>query len=297
MSDPMKSTRPDPAGRGKTTRPRVLLLDDDREFLEYIQCALEAFGYDVATADTAPAAVSMLLGGGFDLLLLDINLGDETSGRDVLEKLRCHPTTRALPVVMLTAESDLTSVSRCLRLGAREYVTKPIVVEQLALVVAKAVGATQGTPRPPAGAGAAPAATAPPRFGAGAPLIDSPEEVIAPRASPPGENRSSTLTVAGIPIAGGPSSGSPTPHPAAASPAQGPRANEAVESMFRDLTQFLAYQRELLDSLHGRLTQVMPFMPQDPSIMAILEKVGELQRTFLELVVLVHYPRTEERRR
>jgi CheY-like chemotaxis protein len=59
------------------------------------------------------------------LILLDLNLPDMT-GIDILEKIKSDPTTRILPVVVLTTTDDAREIQRCYDLGANVYITKPV---------------------------------------------------------------------------------------------------------------------------------------------------------------------------
>ena len=71
-----------------------------------------------------------------DLVLLDVMLPDG-NGFDLLAKLRGSPEFATLPVVMLTAKTELSDIHRGLALGADGYITKPYSKQQLAEVIGK----------------------------------------------------------------------------------------------------------------------------------------------------------------
>ena len=75
-----------------------------------------------------------------DLLLLDVSLPD-ADGFAILERIRANPRIATLPVVMLTAKSDVADVARGLALGADGYVTKPFEVAVLVTAVRSVLGA------------------------------------------------------------------------------------------------------------------------------------------------------------
>jgi CheY-like chemotaxis protein len=64
-----------------------------------------------------------------DLVLLDLHLPD-INGDAVLERLRSSPETRAIPVLMLSADATPAQVERLLELGATDYMTKPLDIDE-----------------------------------------------------------------------------------------------------------------------------------------------------------------------
>lgn len=111
----------------------LLLLVDDSPTDEKL--ALRAFGrcgvpHATAVARDGAQALEMLLGEGAErvrpaLVLLDLKM-PRVDGFEVLRRLRAHPDTRHLPVVVLTASREEEDVARCYALGASGYVQKPL---------------------------------------------------------------------------------------------------------------------------------------------------------------------------
>ena len=105
-------------------RERVLVVDDERDILELVKYNLDKEGYQVtvvATGEDALAAARTRLP---DIVILDLMLPG-VDGLEVCRRLKADPTTRAIPIVMLTAKGDEADVVTGLELGASDYVTKP----------------------------------------------------------------------------------------------------------------------------------------------------------------------------
>lgn len=114
-------------------KERILIIDDE----ENIRFTLESFlldeGYEVATAKDYDDALSVIDKSDFDLIFADIIL-DDKSGIDVLKYIK--EKNLNCPVVMITGAPDIHTASDALRLGAFDYISKPVLQETL-LRVAK----------------------------------------------------------------------------------------------------------------------------------------------------------------
>jgi DNA-binding response OmpR family regulator len=106
----------------------VLFIEDDRAIRTALRLALEDEGYDVYEAADGRSGLSTLASGGIDVVLLDLRLPD-LSGFDVCREIR---TSSQVPVIMVTAQSDTHDLVAGLEAGADDYVTKPVVVKELA---------------------------------------------------------------------------------------------------------------------------------------------------------------------
>ncbi|MDT7835803.1 response regulator transcription factor [Aquabacterium sp. OR-4] len=113
---------------------KVLMLDDHPLILSALRQMLEAQqpGIEVAAAETPEQAKALLAAAGaqpFDLLLLDLKLGDEVDGFDVLAELRqAHPE---LPVAIVSATERLADVVRAVDMGAMGFVPKRSSMDEL----------------------------------------------------------------------------------------------------------------------------------------------------------------------
>jgi two-component system response regulator TctD len=106
---------------------RLLLIEDHPELSLWLGKALRQSGYDVAFAMDGDEGDRLLRGGGFDLVVLDLNL-PKRSGLELLEQLRARGD--ATPVLVLTALADVTDRVRGLKAGADDYLPKPFDVAE-----------------------------------------------------------------------------------------------------------------------------------------------------------------------
>jgi len=107
------------------------IVDDDEEMSHAVKLMLQLLEFEVTTFPNARSAGQALLAGRRpDLLVLDINM-PEVTGIDFLEFVRSRAELKHLPVVMLSTETSDQQVDEALRLGANEFVFKPVTIEEL----------------------------------------------------------------------------------------------------------------------------------------------------------------------
>ncbi len=107
------------------TDPAILVADDDEDNRYTLTRRLKREGYtNIITADNGSQALEIIQQQHVDLLLLDIMM-PEVSGYEVLTKLKQDAATRDIPIIMISAISELDSVVRCIELGAEDYLQKP----------------------------------------------------------------------------------------------------------------------------------------------------------------------------
>lgn len=114
------------------TKPLILIVDDEVGVRELLTDALSLGGYDTLEAKDGMSALTLIRKNKPDLLIIDINM-PIMDGFELLERVR--ESKNLVPAIMLTARKDRTDVSRGLRLGADDYVTKPFGLEELLLRV------------------------------------------------------------------------------------------------------------------------------------------------------------------
>lgn len=105
--------------------PTILVVDDNADNLELLSRRLQKKGYETVCADSGNKALALLEQQPFDLVLLDIMM-PVMSGTEVLEILRTKSTMENLPVIMATAKDTSEDMVHSLKLGANDYITKPI---------------------------------------------------------------------------------------------------------------------------------------------------------------------------
>jgi len=117
-----------------TPRPDILVVDDDASHRTMLKAVLEEGGCNVSTAPGGDEALAILTEKSFDLVLLDIKMAGK-GGLEVLGEIgRRAPD---LPVIMMTAYASVETAVQALKEGARDYLTKPLDVEELKLTVAR----------------------------------------------------------------------------------------------------------------------------------------------------------------
>jgi two-component system, NtrC family, response regulator AtoC len=114
----------------------VLAIDDEQNIRRLIRNEFSLEGYDVTTAKNGEEGLSLIQQSQFDVVLLDIKL-PKLNGLDVLKRIKDMPTT--MEVIMITGYGDIESAVDSLKLGARDYVTKPFKLDDLLTIVQKAV--------------------------------------------------------------------------------------------------------------------------------------------------------------
>ncbi len=118
-----------------TTRPRMMVVEDDRDTAEMLMAYFEAQGYEVVIAAWGQDAVRLAQQENVpDLVLLDIRLPD-IDGYEVCKQLRSHRRTQNVPIIFLTERRERNDRLSGLELGAVDYITKPFDVQDLRLRV------------------------------------------------------------------------------------------------------------------------------------------------------------------
>ena len=134
-----KAQRQDTGG-GKNDRVpqpsagKILLVDDDPHLREMIRLTLEGKGYTVREGQDGSEVAALVREWLPDLIVLDGNMPN-MDGFEALKQLRTNRATAKVPVIMLTMRSHQVDMLTGYRFGAQEYLTKPVVVEQLLVSV------------------------------------------------------------------------------------------------------------------------------------------------------------------
>jgi DNA-binding response OmpR family regulator len=102
---------------------KVLLIEDDTAAAEMYRLRLTADGYEVAVADDGEKGLAMAIAERPDFIYLDLRL-PRIDGFEVLERLRAHPETAAIPVIILSNFGEPQLRERGLKLGALEFLVK-----------------------------------------------------------------------------------------------------------------------------------------------------------------------------
>ncbi|MBO4915252.1 MAG: response regulator transcription factor [Oscillospiraceae bacterium] len=120
---------------------KILIVEDEAKIARFIELELGHEGYETQKAYDGRSGLNAALGGGFDLVLLDVML-PELNGMEVLRRLRAES---AVPVIMLTARDTVMDKVSGLDLGANDYITKPFAIEELLARIRAALRAQERT--------------------------------------------------------------------------------------------------------------------------------------------------------
>jgi two-component system nitrogen regulation response regulator NtrX len=118
----------------------ILVVDDETEIRSSLEEILREEGYGVATAATAAEAVVLLQDAPYDVVLLDIWLPDR-DGLDVLADLRRQPLDTRPEVVIISGHGTIESAVKATKLGAYDFLEKPLSLERTLIVLKNAVEA------------------------------------------------------------------------------------------------------------------------------------------------------------
>lgn len=108
---------------------KILIVEDDRELSHIVELELKHEGFETETAQDGREGLEKILGGDFDLVLLDVML-PRLSGLEVLRKLRGENHSD-IPVILVTARGETIDKVDGLNSGADDYIAKPFKIEEL----------------------------------------------------------------------------------------------------------------------------------------------------------------------
>lgn len=111
-------------------RPKVIIVDDDRDTREMLTLALELEGFDVTEAANGLRLISTLHVDQPDAILLDVMMS-WIDGFELCRAIKQNPEFREIPVVFVSARKTQEDVERGLEAGAADYFTKPLDTDRL----------------------------------------------------------------------------------------------------------------------------------------------------------------------
>ena len=121
---------------------KILVVDDEPNLLRLLSYALYSAGYQTLTAERGEEALALIEEEKPDLIVLDIMMPG-IDGLTVCQRLRNQPATSDLPIIMLSARSQVPERIEGLEAGADEYVTKPVSPKELVARVGALLNRTQ----------------------------------------------------------------------------------------------------------------------------------------------------------
>jgi len=117
-------------------KKKILVVDDEVEFVDAVKMMFDAHGYDVIGAYNGLDGVEKAKKNSPSVILLDLAM-PVVSGFDALTQLKNDPRTSLIPVIVITAQNDIEYAFDAGKLGANDYVIKPVRMESLLELINK----------------------------------------------------------------------------------------------------------------------------------------------------------------
>jgi len=120
-------------------KPKIIIVDDDRETRDMLAMALEMEGFEVSQAANGLRLISSLHVDRPDVILLDVNMS-WIDGFELCRAVRKNEEFRQIPVVFISARTSSADVTKGLDAGASDYFTKPVELSTLVARIRELVG-------------------------------------------------------------------------------------------------------------------------------------------------------------
>lgn len=117
-------------------KPKILVVDDEASHRKMIEAVLSNEGYEIKQADDGQAAIDEVGKGFFDLILMDIRMG-KVGGIEALSQIK--DISPGIPIIIMTAYASVDTAVEALKAGAYDYLTKPLDIDELKILVGKAL--------------------------------------------------------------------------------------------------------------------------------------------------------------
>lgn len=124
-------------------RPKIFIVDDEKNIARFLQLALEKEGFRTATESNGRRAYEKIVQESYDVVLLDVML-PEMDGMEVCKSVR---EISDVPIIMLTARDEVKDQVSGLNIGANDYVTKPFSSEVLIAKIRGILSRRENAPR------------------------------------------------------------------------------------------------------------------------------------------------------
>lgn len=115
---------------GTRDKPQILVVDDDPLMRRIVTQSLDRASYELYEAESGASGIQCAVEQRPDLILLDVMM-PEMDGFEVIRRLRTHPMTQGIPIILLTALGEMSEKVYGMQLGADDYITKPFDPREL----------------------------------------------------------------------------------------------------------------------------------------------------------------------
>jgi two-component system response regulator HydG len=116
--------------------PKVLVVDDEPSHRQMIEAVLSAEGYEVQQADDGQSAIAAIEKKFYNLVIMDVRM-KQVGGIEALKEIK--KISPGIPIIIMTAYASVGTAVDALKSGAYDYLTKPLDIEELKILVAKAL--------------------------------------------------------------------------------------------------------------------------------------------------------------
>lgn len=117
-------------------KSRILVVDDESSHRQMIEAVLSAEGYEISQADDGQTAIVAVEDRFYDLVIMDIRM-PKISGIEALKKIKS--ISPGIPIIIMTAYASVGNAVEALKSGAYDYLIKPLDIEELKILVVKAL--------------------------------------------------------------------------------------------------------------------------------------------------------------
>lgn len=118
------------------TKTKILVVDDEESLREFLEIMLKREGYEVTTAADGDQAIKIMMKKNFDLVITDLQM-PKVHGMEVLAKAK--DIDHNVVVIVITAFGSTESAVEAMKLGAYDYMTKPFKIDEIKLIIKKAL--------------------------------------------------------------------------------------------------------------------------------------------------------------
>ncbi|SHG91074.1 Response regulator receiver domain-containing protein [Chryseobacterium vrystaatense] len=115
---------------------KILIVDDDPRNIFALKLTLKSRGYQIESCTMAQEAIQILKEKTIDIVLMDMMM-PEMDGYEAIRMIRNTPSMSEIPVIAVTAQAMPEDRQKCLDVGAQDYVSKPVDVDQLIIAIEK----------------------------------------------------------------------------------------------------------------------------------------------------------------
>src|ERR1700712_2062085 len=115
---------------------RILIIDDDMDMCALLSRFLQRNGFETDAVHTGNKGIAKVGEQKFDIVLCDFRLGDK-DGKDVLQEIKA--INPQIIVIIITGYSDIKTAVDVIKLGAFDYITKPLIPDEVLNVIGKAL--------------------------------------------------------------------------------------------------------------------------------------------------------------